>query len=399
MDDKPSDLIFDIRRVGSWRLIAASYRGLGHIAEDVPRQDAYHLAVQSDATSTFCVGIADGLSTADYSHLGALHVCESVCRRFADKPYSLTTRDAIETLFTEVKGDFDSFSQSSQLTQRQLATTLQFFAFVGTLGCYFRVGDGGCVVLKKGESKWLGAKDRAALGVSNLADPQALRALTFDGVDLREVDSIFLFSDGVQDFFIEDMSGDTIKPHQKNVERFDQICRGNQLETTVAQLNRILGSDHGKDMKDDKTLFIAIREDAHLPTVIVLPQPDETPVAQETVAEPADIIPPPARGLRAFCEEYWPVAAIGLLSLLATAGIVTADKMLHVAPVKPPAEVKGPDSGPSAQQQILQLQQQIQQLQEQQRQQEQRILEQQQRELQQREQQQRDQQQQREQPQ
>jgi hypothetical protein len=346
MPRDPPDLVLDIRRFGDWRLIAASYRGISHIRENTPRQDAYTLQVNSFSDSDFCLSVADGLGSGDFSHLGAQFCCQCVSEIFSQHSGRIHNEDDLRKIFKTVSDGFLEFSRQNNLQVKQIATTLQCLAVVGDKGYYFGLGDGGCVVLQHGEGRWLGGKDKSKLGVSNISDPNALEAITTDVVDAYETDAIFMFSDGVQEFFIEEMGEDFVRPHQKNVNGFHQLSQDHQLEKVVAAINKIMGSDQGRDMADDKTLLIAVRERRREPRVEEpppLPMNEPEPAA---AADARDMQPPagPPDGvkrrsrlvdvLRKIPERRDDIALVAALLLLLIVAVLATVYIYFAAPAQ-----------------------------------------------------------------
>lgn len=260
MTELPADVLIEVRRVGSWKIIVASYRGLAHIEGGDVRQDAFRIEIQSSQDSTFCICVADGLSAAAASEVGAKYVCRVTCTHHAQMPYLLRSTAGAKVLFETVRLGLESFSEQVNLSVDDLATTLQFFSFAGRDGHYLGLGDGGAVVLSGGQGRWLGKpRHQDIIGVSNLSDPKSSAFLATDEVDLANAGAVFLFSDGVEQFFIRNVNDGMVDVHHENVRRFHELGSDENLESMIAKINKIMGGDQGKDMRDDKTLIIAIR--------------------------------------------------------------------------------------------------------------------------------------------
>jgi hypothetical protein len=274
MNDLPADVALQVLHVGKWRLFCASYRGLQHVEHGVPRQDAFAL-VRRD--SVINIAVADGLGSADSSHLGAQRACDrgvevlSLLRPRAKGDFYRA--------FKEIQQDFFRNAVNYKTAAREFATTLQLLRIDDEGFWYGRMGDGGCVLLDIEGAKWLGGLDRSPLGVTNLSDKRALSRLECDSVSAQDVVGFLIFSDGLEDIFLEPGKRG---PDEENIRRMINLVKAQKLEQLVELYNRFLSSDLGKDLKDDKTIIAGA-----LDTSVLAP-----PLEHRKVVPPVPPMPP-----------------------------------------------------------------------------------------------------------
>jgi hypothetical protein len=243
----PPDVTLQVAHVGKWRVFSASYRGLQHVDQKLPRQDVYAFANQNGAMN---IAVADGLGSASLSHIGAQLACDTgvallsrACpRRKAD----------FLALYQHIQEEFFSFSEKHGLQPNHFATTLQLLQIDNDGFAYGRLGDGGCVLLKEEGARWLGGFDRSELGPSNLSIPNVLSRLETDFVALDGVAGFLIFSDGLEDIFLTEGKRAT---EEENVRRIVSLVREQDIEQLLALFNKFLSSDGNKDLRDDKTII------------------------------------------------------------------------------------------------------------------------------------------------
>jgi hypothetical protein len=250
MEHPPVDVALEVRRIGRWRVLCASYRGMQHVDDGSPRQDAFAIESSGSAVN---VAVADGLGSADLSHLGAELACEDGVRFLAQAP----PRSNGE--FHEGYGRIQRnlFDKASRLrtTPRQLATTLQLLR-IDQSGCgYARLGDGGCVLVENGGVKCLGGADPADIGVSNLSEPQALSQLQTDFRSSDALSAFVIFSDGLQEIFLD---GDLRSANDVNVRKMVEVVQDKDMGRLIRIINLWISSDHDRDLRDDKTLIVGV---------------------------------------------------------------------------------------------------------------------------------------------
>jgi Protein phosphatase 2C len=236
-DIAPADVMLEVRCDGSWRMACASYRGQQHVEDGLPRQDCFAV---SPSDSNVNIAVADGLSSAKWSHLGAQRACEhGIAKLIEMQPQ---TRKDFQKIFEQIRRErFETESRPNDF-----ATTLQLLR-IDEAGCWYaRLGDGGCVLIDNGRPKWLGGIDSAPLGVSNLSDPVGLSRLEYERHASPSVHGFAIFSDGLQDLF----------RNETNILRIIELVRESDYGELVRIINAWLSSDHGKDLKDDKTMLI-----------------------------------------------------------------------------------------------------------------------------------------------
>ncbi|MFL6798058.1 MAG: protein phosphatase 2C domain-containing protein [Xanthobacteraceae bacterium] len=275
MQDIPADVALQIRQVGDWRLICASYRGLQHVEDGTPRQDAFAIEYANDAIN---LAVADGLGSANLSHLGADLACRQGVHLLARaRPRA---RDDFAGVYDTIQGEIRQRAVGLHMGARELATTLQLLRIDGEGFWYGRLGDGGCVLVDDASVKWMGGLDRSTLGVSNLSDREALARLEWECVSPAGVKAFLIFSDGVEDIFLEEGKRE---PHQENVRKIVRIVRDQNIEQLINLFNKFLSSDGGKDLKDDKTIIAGVLTRAAKPPRSTLTKNDVQFIDQPSV--------------------------------------------------------------------------------------------------------------------
>jgi hypothetical protein len=196
------------------------------------------------------LAVADGLGSADLSHVGA----DLACRRGVELLARETPRERrdFESLYENLQGEVREKAGTLKTSPKELATTLQLLRIDGEGFWYGRLGDGGCVLVADEGVKWLGGFDRSLLGVSNLSDQKALSRLEWDAVPADGVNGFLIFSDGVEDIFLEEGKR---KAHAENIHKMVRLVRDQNLEQLISLFNKFLSSDGGKDLRDDKTII------------------------------------------------------------------------------------------------------------------------------------------------
>ena len=113
----PSDVALDIRRIGPWRLFCASYRGLQHVDDGSPRQDAFAL---TDAGAALNIAVADGLGSANLSHIGAQMACDRGVAMLSHAPPN--GPDDFQSIYQAIQRElFQHADKARRAVERRLA--------------------------------------------------------------------------------------------------------------------------------------------------------------------------------------------------------------------------------------------------------------------------------------
>jgi len=286
MQDLPSDVALDVRRVGRWRVICASYRGLQHVADGSPRQDAFALEKSGEALN---IAVADGLGSADLSHIGAQLACQRGVRLLSESPPRVAAD--FHQIYDNIHCELLRSTGNAGTEPRQLATTLQLLR-IDAEGCWYaRLGDGGCVLVDSDRARWLGGVDAATAGVSNLSDPKSLLRLECDGSQANGITGFLIFSDGLEDIFLD---AEKHNADEANVRKIIELVRKKHLRDLVGMLNNFLSSDFDRDLRDDKTIVAGALENASAFASETAPAPEATrPVA---ASRPFPLLPAAGTG-------------------------------------------------------------------------------------------------------
>jgi hypothetical protein len=283
MDNPPADVALEVCRVGGWRLVCASYRGLQHVADGSPRQDAFALTYADAAIN---VAVADGLGSANLSHLGAQLACERGVG-FLSQAHPRASAD-FQKIYERLQVEFFENANKAQIAPREFATTLQLLR-IDRHGCWYaRLGDGGCVLVDSNHVKWLGGVDRSAMGVSNLSDPKALSMLECDALPANGVIGFLIFSDGLEDIFLD---AEKQNADETNVRKIIDLVRKKDLRDLISLVNVFLSSDFDKDLKDDKTIIAGVLDHPEFmpPSVPRSHVPPSSPVPPPTQPSPIPV--------------------------------------------------------------------------------------------------------------
>jgi hypothetical protein len=305
VDHLPADVALEVCRLGGWRLVCASYRGLQHVADGSPRQDAFALTYADAAIN---VAVADGLGSANLSHIGAQLACERGVRILAQA--APRARADFQKVYEQIQAEFFNNAKQAQAAPREFATTLQLLR-IDRHGCWYaRLGDGGGVLVDRNRVKWLGGSDRSDMGVSNLSDPTALSRLECDAFPASGVVAFLLFSDGLEDIFLDE---DKQNAHEENVRKMIVLVQKNELRDLVRSINNFLSSDFGKDLKDDKTIIVGVLDHSELgpplPVSRAPPPPSPQPV-------PVVSVPAASAARRKISLVEWATIAGGALAAI-----------------------------------------------------------------------------------
>jgi hypothetical protein len=274
MENPPVDVALQLRRIGPWRLVCASYRGMQHIDDGSPRQDAFALDASGAA---LIVAVADGLGSANLSHIGADLACKDGVRLLSRAP-PRSDQDILE-IFKQIQRNLFETAKRLQSPPNELATTLQLLHIDQTGSCYARLGDGGCVMVGSEQMRALGGPDSSAVGVSNLSDPKALGRLQLDFHPADEVIGFLVFSDGMEPLFLDRSKQ---QAHEGNVRSMVEAAQERDPGQIIKKLNLWVASDHQRDLKDDKTLIVGV-----LDRSAVAPRPARrTPLVRLPEREP-----------------------------------------------------------------------------------------------------------------
>lgn len=141
--------VADEARLGTFLLRATSVQGANHRQHGEPRQDCYEFGINGDR-SWLVVVVADGLSTAKYSHLGAAVAAETTRKCITD--VESVSLDHIRSIPGRVEQEllrhYERFAS-------EVATNLTFLAIntLDQVGYATRVGDGD-VLVRRPEGSW-----------------------------------------------------------------------------------------------------------------------------------------------------------------------------------------------------------------------------------------------------
>lgn len=198
-----ADTIVDGGSAFGLRVRAASVRGLGKRFVGGPRQDDICLALH-EPTRSLVAALADGVSAAPRSHLGAAlavrHATAAVCRQLdaggeLDWP-EVFNHAAWSLVESERASDPDADVEQAS---RALATTLVVAVVGGAQARLASVGDSAALLLSRFRFRTLIGGDpagEALIGGAVGALPRALAELRSTSLELGPEDVLLLASDG-----------------------------------------------------------------------------------------------------------------------------------------------------------------------------------------------------------
>src|SRR5437867_2969730 len=102
-----------------WSTLGASVAGTSHRQRCVPCQDAFRLCAFGPVGEWLAIAAADGAGSASHSEVGATTACDELVRRVQLNPEQLLAREAIGTLFSEVRPSLFARAESLGVRPRE----------------------------------------------------------------------------------------------------------------------------------------------------------------------------------------------------------------------------------------------------------------------------------------
>ncbi|MEW2352981.1 protein phosphatase 2C domain-containing protein [Spirillospora sp. NPDC029432] len=201
LDATCPDTVLDAAQAPGLVIRAASTRGDAHRYNAQPRQDAMGLWRISERIILACV--ADGLGSAELSHLGAMAACDAA-RKLRKRPDE-QFKEMAERYFSRIAEAVEAAAAERGVAAAELATT--FLAAVLEVGAddsphkvwLMRVGDCEAMVLSKGE--WESCFDTASedevSSSATLALPGHADQVEICEMPLDRGDMLLLCTDGL----------------------------------------------------------------------------------------------------------------------------------------------------------------------------------------------------------
>lgn len=211
LDAACPDTVLDAAQLSGLVIRAASIRGDAHRYNAQPRQDAMGLWRISERIVLACV--ADGLGSAELSHLGAMAACDAArgLRKRPDEQF----KEMAGRYFSRIAQAIEEAAVERGVEAGDLATT--FLAAVLEVGVHgsphrawlMRVGDCEAMLLRNGEwtSCFVAAPEGEVTSSATLALPGHADQVEIYGMPLELGDMLLLCTDGLS----KPMRGDEVR--------------------------------------------------------------------------------------------------------------------------------------------------------------------------------------------
>lgn len=206
------DTVLDAATAPGLVIRAASTRGDAHRYNAQPRQDAMGLWRTSERIILACV--ADGLGSAELSHLGAMTACQAARKYLRIRPDE-EVKEAAERYFSRIAESIEEEAARREVPARELATT--FLAAVIQIDAHgsphqvwlMRVGD--CEAMRLHRGVWVPCfgdePENEVASSATLALPGHADQVQLQPVSLDSGDVLLLCTDGLA----KPMRGDEVR--------------------------------------------------------------------------------------------------------------------------------------------------------------------------------------------
>ena len=239
----------EIEHYKNWSILSGACEGLEHQEQNIPLQDAYITGLNGNL---LFFAIADGVGSANFSHLGAKLVVAAVKAHLSS--VSEVDDQVVREVFKVAAQKLQQLSQSINAQLEDLATTLQVLVFnlEDSKLYYGRVGDGAALILSGAgyqilsPAKTLRGKDMAA--------PDFLETLYTNEICVTDLRAIVAFTDGLEPFFIEGISKAVNTEQLSEINKLVTYVEKGKLTESMLSVIKLFMSDGGADCRDDKTI-------------------------------------------------------------------------------------------------------------------------------------------------
>ena len=203
-----------------WSWIGACSTGSSHIRARTHCQDSascIELAI-GDENALLAI-VSDGAGSAEYSAIGSRLVAECFARCViahlrANRPSEIITKELVLDWLDNVRDHMFRAAKQRAIRPRDMAATLVAAIVFLNRAIVCHVGDGACVLRKKGESEWQVAGwpahgEYASSTFFVTDDPQPnLRFHLLEG----EFNEVAVFSDGIERLALDFVNGNAFAP-------------------------------------------------------------------------------------------------------------------------------------------------------------------------------------------
>jgi Protein phosphatase 2C len=251
-----------------WSWIGACSTGASHIRAGTTCQDSatcIELTV-GDQHSLLAI-VSDGAGSAEYSAIGSRLVVECFARCViahlrADQPIETITKELVLEWLDDVRDHIFRSAQQRSITPRDMAATLVGAIVSLNRAIVCHVGDGACVLRKKGERDWKVASwpshgEYASSTYFITDDPQP--TLQFNLLD-GEFNEVAIFSDGIERLALDFVNGNAFAPFfEPMFAPLVALGPGRDRRLSLALRKYLDSSRVIERTDDDKSLILARR--------------------------------------------------------------------------------------------------------------------------------------------
>ena len=253
-----------------WRFALASVQGTGHVAQDLPCQDACHCCVLGSEEEPVLVAVAaDGAGSAIHGGDGAALACALFPQEVAALIETKGSARHIDRAFIDRWLAFfllhvERRAQEANSSARQFACTFLAAVIGVDYTAFVQVGDGAIVLSRLEEPDgyhcqfWPDQGEYANETVF-LTSPCVGERLAFEAVPCR-IDEVALLTDGLQRLALDYQAQDAHDPFFRPIFRKVRDSLPEDVEALSSALEAFLGSPAVcARTDDDKTLILATR--------------------------------------------------------------------------------------------------------------------------------------------
>jgi len=222
---------------GKWKVFGYSLIGKYHIENNMPNQDSFFYKVHNNLISA---AVADGLGSRRYSHLGSFLLTKNVV-----KLSRLFYGNKI--LFEKkLKDIFIEGIKKLNVNMNDALSTLMFAIIKNGKIYIAKIGDGDIIIL--GKDNFVIEENK---NFGNITNPYGYKNLNWYEFNEKEVDFIFLATDGISDDLL-----DKLGFAKAFKEYFEKLPKYKLLKES----EKMLKNWNVKGSVDDKTFVCLIKE-------------------------------------------------------------------------------------------------------------------------------------------
>jgi hypothetical protein len=244
----------------TWLVVGDSVTGTSHRARNTPCQDAFRFGLVGPAQDFLVIAVVDGAGSAARSEIGAALTCDQFLERVqASQPEALLKRDAVLSLFTDVRAALVEEACKLAVPPRELACTAMLCVADANSAAFAQVGDGAIVIRDGDDYRTVFWPEPAeyANATDFLTDDGFANVLRFEMI-AQPVNEVAAFTDGLQRLALDYAGRAPFSGFFRPA--FDSLRSASDAESLLAPLRDFLDSPRvNARTDDDKTLVLALR--------------------------------------------------------------------------------------------------------------------------------------------